>query len=238
MSDVKPSLQFVGIFIPRDLVLRDDISITEKVLAAVIDSLDNSKGCWASNAYLGGLIGIGERQVRDYLARLEALGIIVRSQNEDGSRRISTVYAKAIRDLQNNSTTAENLRPTTAESSHPPRQKTATNRKENNKENNKDISVESSLRSLQIELNKELIDAVTEFVKHRSDIKRPLTQRSLVENLAVIKNQSVTSGTDIVQTAREIISTTIRQGWVGLFPTTNKPAGNKQTLKATDHGKF
>jgi len=236
MSDVKPSLQFVGIFIPRDLVLRDDISITEKVLTAVIDSLDNSKGCWASNAYLGGLIGCGDRQVRDYLARLESLGIILRTQNADGSRRISTVYTKAIRDLQNKSTTEENLHPTTEENILPPRQKTATNRKDYRKDNNKDISVESSLRSLQIELNKELIDAVTEFVKHRSDIKRPLTQRSLVENLAVIQNQSVASGEDIVKTAKEIISTTIRQGWVGLFPT-NKQT-NKQTLSPTDHGKF
>jgi hypothetical protein len=236
MSDVKPSLQFVGIFIPRDLVLRDDISITEKVLTAVIDSLDNSKGCWASNAYLGGLIGCGDRQVRDYLARLESLGIILRTQNADGSRRISTVYTKAIRDLQNKSTTEENLHPTTEENILPPRQKTATNRKDYRKDNNKDISVESSLRSLQIELNKELIDAVTEFVKHRTDIKRPLTQRSLVENLAVIQNQSVASGEDIVKTAKEIISTTIRQGWVGLFPT-NKQT-NKQTLSPTDHGKF
>jgi hypothetical protein len=236
MSDVKPSLQFVGIFIPRDLVLRDDISITEKVLTAVIDSLDNSKGCWASNAYLGGLIGCGDRQVRDYLARLESLGIILRTQNADGSRRISTVYTKAIRDLQNKSTTEENLHPTTEENILPPRQKTATNRKDYRKDNNKDISVESSLRSLQIELNKELIDAVTEFVKHRSDIKRPLTQRSLVENLSVIQNQSVASGEDIVKTAKEIISTTIRQGWVGLFPT-NKQT-NKQTLSPTDHGKF
>lgn len=237
MSDVKPSLQFVGIFIPRDLVLRDDISITEKVLTAVIDSLDNSKGCWASNAYLGGIIGCGERQVREYLTRLESLGIIVRNQNADGSRRISTVYAKAIRDLQNKSTTEENSHPPTAESSQPPRLKTATNRKENNKEDNKDISASVSLELFGCEATKELVDIIDEFIKHRKEIKRPLTQRSLNENVLVIKNQSQTSGVDITATAKEIVAATLRQGWVGLFPTVKRQV-TKQTLKANDHGEF
>lgn len=235
MSDVKPSLGFVGIFVPRDLVLREDLTLTEKVLAAVVDSLDNGVGCWASNAYLGGIIGCGERQVREYLTRLETLGIIVRRQDADGTRRITTVYAKAIRDLKESST-AENRHPTVAENILPPRQDSATNRKENKKDDNKDISVSLILSSIGV-TDKTSFDLVTEFVKHREDIKRPLTQRSLVQNIGVIEAQSKNQGVPFAVAAAEIIGATVRNGWYGLFPTSVRKQ-TKQTLKPNDHGQF
>ena len=235
MSDVKPSLGFVGIFVPRDLVLREDLTLTEKVLAAVVDSLDNGVGCWASNAYLGGIIGCGERQVREYLTRLEALGIIVRRQDADGTRRITTVYAKAIRDLKESST-AENRLPTAEENILPPRQDSATNRKENKKVDNKDISVGDLLSSIGV-TDKQSIDLVTEFVKHREDIKRPLTQRSLVQNIGVIEAQSKSQGVPFNVAAAEIVGATVRNGWYGLFPTSVRKQ-TKQTLKPNDHGQF
>ena len=235
MSDVKPSLGFVGIFVPRDLVLREDLTLTEKVLAAVVDSLDNGVGCWASNAYLGGIIGCGERQVREYLTRLETLGIIVRRQEQDGTRRITTVYAKAIRDLKESST-AENRHPQAEEKTLPPRQDSATNRKENNKGDSKDISVTASLSAIGV-TDRESIDLVVEFVKHRHDIKRPLTQRSLDQNVAVIKSQADTQSVSFAVAAKEIVGATIRNGWYGLFPTSTKKT-TKQTLKPNDHGAF
>jgi hypothetical protein len=235
MSDVKPSLGFVGIFVPRDLVLREDLTLTEKVLAAVVDSLDNGVGCWASNAYLGGIIGCGERQVREYLTRLEAIGIIVRRQDADGTRRITTVYAKAIRDLKESST-AENRHPREEENSLPPRQDSATNRKENSKGDSKDISVSLCLSSIGV-TDKESNDIVSEFVKHRADIKRPLTQRSLQQNVSVIDAQAKTLSVTFAEAARDIVGATIRNGWYGLFPTTRAKV-TKQTLKAKDHGEF
>jgi hypothetical protein len=235
MSDVKPSLGFVGIFVPRDLVLREDLTLTEKVLAAVVDSLDNGVGCWASNAYLGGIIGCGERQVREYLTRLESLGIIVRRQEQDGTRRITTVYAKAIRDLKESST-AENRHPQAEEKTLPPRQDSATNRKEDKKGDSKDISVASLLSSIGV-TDKESIDTVTEFVKHREDIKRPLTQRSLIQNIGVIKAQADTQAVPFASAAKDIVGATVRNGWYGLFPTATKKT-TKQTLKANDHGAF
>lgn len=236
MSDVKPSLGFVGIFVPRDLVLREDLSLTEKVLTSVVDSLDNGGGCWASNAYLGSIVGCGDRQVREYLTRLEALGIIVRTQDPTGQRRITTVYAKAIRDLKESST-AENRHPRAEEKTLPPRQETATNSKEHKKEDNKDISVTSSLSAIGV-TDKQSIDLVIEFVKHRHDIKRPLTQRSLDQNVAVIKAQADSQSVPFADAAKDIIGATIRNGWYGLFPTVRKPQTKRQTLDAKDHGAF
>jgi hypothetical protein len=232
----EPSLQFVGIFVPRDLVLRDDLSLTEKVLTSIIDSLDNGEGCWASNGYLSGIVGCGERQVREYLTRLETLGVIIRKQDASGQRRITTVYAKAIRDLKKSST-AENLRPPQAENLQPPRQETATNRKENKKEDNT-INIEGALIAQGLDVNEKTIKAVTDFANHRADIKRPLTQRSLEMNVGVIAAQAKASGTDHATAAVDIVSATIRNGWYGLFPLRKPTTPTKKTLTANDHGDF
>lgn len=232
----EPSLQFVGIFVPRDLVLRDDLSLTEKVLTSIIDSLDNGEGCWASNGYLSGIVGCGERQVREYLTRLESLGIIIRKQDASGQRRITTVYAKAIRDLKNSST-AENRHPPAAENSLPPRQETATNRKGNKKEEDT-INIEGALSAHGLEVSEAVVKAVKLFVDHRADIKRPLTQRSLEMNVGVIAAQVKASGSDHVTAATEVVAATIRNGWYGLFPLRKPITPTKKTLTSKDHGEF
>jgi hypothetical protein len=159
----------------------------------------------------------------------------VRRQEQDGSRRITTVYSKAIRDLKKGST-AENLHPQAEEKTLPPRQDSATNKQEDKKGDNKDISVSLILSSIGVR-DKESFDLVTEFVKHREDIKRPLTQRSLNQNVGVIKAQADSHAVPFAVAAKDIVGATVRNGWYGLFPTSTKKT-TKQTLKANDHGAF
>lgn len=76
---------FKGVWIPKEIWLSEDLSLMEKVLFTEIQSLDNEKGCFASNRYLGKFFGISERQIRTYISSLQKKGFIkvtIRNRNE------------------------------------------------------------------------------------------------------------------------------------------------------------
>jgi hypothetical protein len=238
----KPSAGFSGIFIPRDLWLKDGLSVTEKLLAAVVDSLDQGDGCWASNDYLGTIMGLSERQVRDYLVRLESFGILLRKQEERG-RRIYSVYADAIRNAdlplaKDDSGEAESRQRGAAENRHGGRRNPATNSKENKKE---EIYTQSEdIISLSIKgqnLNKEqdarLRTALASFVTHLIGLNRKVTVNSLNAQVEFLRTQ--TGDWSNLSIAEEIITQSVRQGWVGLFPLRKSGDAPKKVLNNTDH---
>jgi hypothetical protein len=242
MNKPTTPLGFTGIFIPRDLWLKEDLSATEKLLAAVVDALDQGEGCWASNSYLGGVLGLSERQIRDYLSKLEAFGILIRKQDGD-KRRIHSVYADALRraDLplaKEDSGAAENRLGGEAESSLGGRRKTATNIKGNKKE---EIYTQSEdIIPLSIKgqnLNKEqdarLRTALACFVSHLIGLNRKVTVNSLNAQVEFLKAQSGDwANLSIVE---EIVTQSVRQGWVGLFPLRKGGDAPKKTLSTNDH---
>ena len=72
-------------WIPKDVWLSPDLSIMEKVLFVEIHSLDNEKGCYASNRYFAEFFGMSERQIRNYLSALKQKGFIhvtIENRNE------------------------------------------------------------------------------------------------------------------------------------------------------------
>ncbi|NBV52445.1 MAG: helix-turn-helix domain-containing protein [Verrucomicrobia bacterium] len=220
-----PSLGFVGIFIPRDLWLRADLSVTEKVLAGVVDALDKGDGCWASNAYLANTVGVGERQIRDYLARLEEAKILKR-WTQDGNRRISSTYSKP-----SNSSSVE-------ENSHPPRKETAANRvvdkvKDNK---NKSVCVSEAFCKFFVEVTDKATESFCLFIVHRQEIKRPLTQRALEGNVEIVKAEAEKHGITFTEAAKEMVDASIRNGWYGLFPVRKaSPHLPKKQLTSEDH---
>lgn len=220
-----PSLGFVGIFIARDLWLREDLSVTEKVLAGVIDALDKGDGCWASNAYLANTVGVGERQIRDYLARLEESQVI-RRWSVDGNRRIASIYAGT----RNSSSTEENRLP--------PRQETATNRVVNKVKDNKNkkACLFESLAKYRVEPTDAVKGLILSYIEHRVEIKRPLTQRALDANVEIVQSEATKHGISFEVAGKEMIDASIRNGWYGLFPVRKqigKPA--KKLLTEEDH---
>jgi len=70
------SRTFKGIWIPKEIWETTGLSISEKVLLAEIESLDNGKGCFASNKYLSHFLGVSEREVQRKISRLIKLGLI------------------------------------------------------------------------------------------------------------------------------------------------------------------
>ena len=67
---------FKGIWIPSEIWLAENLSIFEKLLFVEIHSLDNEKGCFASNQYFADFFGISPRQIRTYITSLKEKGLI------------------------------------------------------------------------------------------------------------------------------------------------------------------
>lgn len=84
---------FKGIWIPREIWLRKDISMQEKCLWAEIHSLfDRQKGgCFASNDYLSQFLGIKERRLQEMVSSLKAKGLIVQISFNGRERIIKAV---------------------------------------------------------------------------------------------------------------------------------------------------
>jgi len=64
---------FKGVWIPRDIWLSKQLSLMAKVLFVEIHSLDNERGCFASNAYFAEFFQVSDRQIRN---------LIVKNRNE------------------------------------------------------------------------------------------------------------------------------------------------------------
>ena len=76
---------FKGVWIPRDIWLSEQLSMMEKVLFVEIHSLDNARGCYASNGYFAEFFQVSIRQITRYVASLQKHGFItvtVRNRNE------------------------------------------------------------------------------------------------------------------------------------------------------------
>lgn len=67
---------FKGVWIPKEIWLSPELSLMEKVLFVEIHSLDNERGCYASNRHFADFFGLSDRQIRRYLAALKAKGFI------------------------------------------------------------------------------------------------------------------------------------------------------------------
>src|SRR5438034_1958970 len=91
-----PSRDFKGIWIPKEIWLSEQLSLMEKVLFVEIHSLDNERGCFASNRHFAEFFGISERQIRTHIAALKEKGFVSVSIKNRNGRIIRAVgkYAR------------------------------------------------------------------------------------------------------------------------------------------------
>jgi hypothetical protein len=84
--------QFTGLFIRAEIMQCSKLKLAEKLLVALIDSLDNSdKGCYASNKYLADVLQFSEQTVANMVYSLRKKGAL---QNTffDGKNRGLRVF--------------------------------------------------------------------------------------------------------------------------------------------------
>jgi hypothetical protein len=66
-----------GVWIPFEILYNPGLNSTDKLLYGFIQNLSRTKkGCWASNKWLGGLMGIGPQAVSNAIAKMKKQGII------------------------------------------------------------------------------------------------------------------------------------------------------------------
>ena len=96
---------FKGVWIPREIWLSEELSLMEKVLFVEIHSLDNERGCFASNAYFAEFFKVSDRQIRNIIGVLKTKGFVmvtIKNRNERVIRtvgRYRRVSAKEVREL-------------------------------------------------------------------------------------------------------------------------------------------
>ena len=89
-----------GLYIPPAIIHLRNLTWMEKSLLALIVQLDKEQGCFASNAFMSKILGIGERQISEYISRLKSKGLI-RAKGFDGRKRIlhSSIESKSKADM-------------------------------------------------------------------------------------------------------------------------------------------
>ena len=76
MAEFIMERDFKGIWVPKEIYINDQLNWTEKILFIEIDSLDNNKGCFASNAYFADFIGVSETRISKSISHLKELNLI------------------------------------------------------------------------------------------------------------------------------------------------------------------
>jgi hypothetical protein len=221
MSDNSP--MFAGVFIPREVLLDADISASGKIIFAIIQSLDNDKGCFASNEYIGNMLGLSDSSIRASIGDLLKKNYITRVITETGVRTIRTCTTSSFANPRQISSDPP------PENKRPPAGKLATY-------SNKDINSELKTVLLPCLPHSETFHKVWEdWVTYRKERKKPLTPTTIKLQIEFLTNLNEN---DAIQS----IISSIKHGWLGIFP----PSGNQRTsgfkaskqLTSEDHSEF
>jgi Helix-turn-helix domain len=81
---------FKEIWIPREIWLSPQLTLMEKVLFVEIHSLDNERGCYASNGYFADFFDISDRQIRKVIGSLKTKGFVTVTVKNTNERVIRT----------------------------------------------------------------------------------------------------------------------------------------------------
>jgi DNA-binding MarR family transcriptional regulator len=79
--------QIQGLWIPREYLFSKNLSYPEKLLMAFIRMLDQENHCYASNRYLGELLGVSERTIANMIVTLKKKNLI-KQVSWNGTRRV------------------------------------------------------------------------------------------------------------------------------------------------------
>jgi hypothetical protein len=213
--------QFSGVFVPREVLLDQDISANAKLIFAIIQSLDNERGCFASNEYIGGMVGLSESSVRASIQSLEEKKYVVRYVFDGTSRILKTCTTESFR-----AEPRQISGDTPPENQRPPRQKSGTY---SNRKKNIDIS---SILLPALPHGEAFAKAWEDWKAYRTECKKPLTNASIREQLKFLSQQNEPD-------AITSIENSIRNGWAGLFAC-RQPTGGKHSklLTSQDHETF
>lgn len=206
---------FKGIWIPKEIWLDDRLSPLEKIILAEIDSLDTEQydGCVAGNDYLAEFCQCSANKIALAVSKLKELGYIELVSFDGRTRKLK-------------SRLRENQRQTLKKSKADLEKEKAINITDNKE----DYINKERKQTYDIILDEEKVvgkkrEAVTEFIKMRKMIRKPLTDHALKLMLRELAKLS-----DIESEQIAILEQSIANSWQGVFPLRkngNEPARHK-----------
>lgn len=217
---------FSGVFIPREVLLDAEISASCKIIYAIIQSLDNADGCYASNDYIGKMLDLSERSVSDAVSALVDKQYVTRFvDNDKGIRVLHTISSRALAQKKTATPPSEKLLP--------PTQKTATNKTKNN---NRRINTGDTKTLVLPPLphGQALWDAWDKWVAYKKERNTPLTNSTVLSTITFLTQLNE-------HDAILSIELSIRNGWSGLFAPQQskwKQASQSKPLTKSDHESF
>ncbi|MDR0571812.1 MAG: helix-turn-helix domain-containing protein [Rickettsiales bacterium] len=87
-KQIKNIRDFKGVWMPKSIYLNENLNWTEKILLIEIDSLDDGKGCFASNKYFSEFLGVTERSITAAIANLKKLRFIEQTSFDGRIRKL------------------------------------------------------------------------------------------------------------------------------------------------------
>lgn len=81
---VKQERGFKGVWIPKEIWLSEDLKSMELLVLTEIQSLDNEKGCTASNSYLADFFGVTPQRISQIISILKDKGYIKITYQKEG----------------------------------------------------------------------------------------------------------------------------------------------------------
>jgi len=190
--------EFKGVWIPKEIYLNSLLSRLEKDLLVEIISLDNEKGCFASNAYLATFLDTSEITVSNSIKKLKELAYIYQ-ESFDGRTRIlhanPDVYLKAeLRDfkvqdpIKNSDELKDSLKVHFKADLKPTLRQTQSILKSSIKVGFKDNNIENNIENNKVEIPElrsetEKIDLLSSVLKNseKEEIKSKKISKKLIE---------------------------------------------------------
>lgn len=200
-EDKEQFRSFKGIWIPRIIWLADDLSITEKVFLAEINSLDNNDGCFASNSYFSDFFKLSPQrasQIVNGLIKKKLLSVVYERSGKQIKKRVLRILDTRYKEyLQGGAKQAyqgyqENAKEITNYIS--------------NHDNKERVPVLTSLHlTVEAFLNK-----WEEWETHRRELRKKLTISTRNKQLKMLDKYPV-------EVACQMLENSIRNGWTGIF---------------------
>lgn len=227
--------------IPANVRYDKDLAPNAKLLYGEITALCNEKGyCWASNQYFAELYNVSDRTIKNWISQLADKGYIQRSvKYREGTKEIE--QRKLFIGRENNFTTSGNYFPdprennfTTPSENNFPVNNTSINNTFNNtdiykEKNNKKESVNSVIA--EYTENKDLQDALHDFVDMRTKARKPLTVRAMKLSLNELDKLAVDDMTKI-----DIVNQSIVHSWLTFYKLQNNNNGGQRQLTRKEMG--
>lgn len=223
--------------IPANVRYDKDLVPNAKLLYGEITALCNEKGyCWASNQYFAELYNVSDRTIKNWISQLADKGYIQRSvKYREGTKEIE--QRKLFIGREHNFTTSGNYVPDPRENNFTPPSENnfpVNNTSINNTFNNTNIykgkkkQKSETVNSVIAEYteNKDLQDALHDFVDMRTKARKPLTVRAMKLSLNELDKLAVDDVTKIA-----IVNQSIVHSWLTFYKLQNNNNGQRQLTR-------